>query len=290
MASYTPLLQQDKFPGDEDEPHHTESVGVCDCDTHYSRHADTQWEKRALRFAIYACLASMACTFLNISFLAFRKVFVTNDIKYAHIQLETPSSYIGLERAVHSPNAPPPKPISNFPFFTAQVNQSEPGTVFLENNRHFTDFGTAWPTDRKFRVVAGVSTIMQFRVQDFGMEKCTLTLSTGMTTPDSGHSHGRDMHEHVHPMGQMDLWKLDQDRRLDPHLVSWKTRPQRSRLVTSWDLAYSTSLRTEEFYCKSTSILTFELACSGQEDCNLDFTQPRENPESALLLIQRSSL
>jgi hypothetical protein len=123
---------------------------------------------------------------------------------------------------------------------------------------------------------------VQFRVQDFGMEKCTLTLSTGMTPPSSGHSHGRDMHEHEpdHPRGHIDLWKLDQDRRLDPRFVSWKTRPQRSRLVTSWDLAHSESLRTEEFVCASTSILTFELACVGQEDCLLDFTQPREKPES----------
>ncbi|KAF8205914.1 hypothetical protein K438DRAFT_1578626 [Mycena galopus ATCC 62051] len=243
-----------------------------------------------MKFAVYACLASIACTFLNISFLTFRKAFVTNDIKYAHIELPTPNSYIGLERAVRDPNSPPPKPISNFPLFTAQVNQSEPNAVYYEYNRHFTNFGTAWPTDRKFRVVTGASTIVQFRVQDFGMEKCTLTLAMNIPRSTSHGHHGREMETHVHPNGRMDLWKLDQDRRLDPQVVSWKTRPQRAGLVTSWDLAHSASLRTEEFPCKSTSILTFELACSGEENCTLDFTQNKEEPESALLLIQRSSL
>ncbi|KAJ7485124.1 hypothetical protein B0H11DRAFT_1806448 [Mycena galericulata] len=276
MASYTPLLQHNNLPNDEDEPH-VDRVEVCDCDTPHSRlGAGVQWEKRAMRFAIYACLASMACTFLNISFLAFRKVSVTNDIKYAHTELEMPNSYIGLERAIHDPNSPPPKPITNFPLFTAQVNQSEPNAVYYEDNRHFTNFGTAWPTDRKFRVGSGVSTIVQFRVQDFGMEKCTLTLSTSLTAPAPG--------------GRMDLWKLDKDRRLDPHDVSWKTRPSRSRLVISWDLGHSAALTTDEFPCKSTSILTFELACSSRADCTLQFIQPRNAPESAFLLVQRSSL
>lgn len=115
----------------------------------------------------------MACTFLNISFLAFRKVFVTNEIKYAHIELETPNSYIGLERAVHDPNAPPPKPISNFPLFTTQINHSEPNTVYYEHNRHFTNFGTAWPTDRKFRVATGVGIF-------FSRSWVCLTISSGL--------------------------------------------------------------------------------------------------------------
>ncbi|KAJ7818317.1 hypothetical protein B0H14DRAFT_2520484 [Mycena olivaceomarginata] len=290
MASYTPLLQQDKF-ADEDGDH-LHPVGVCDCGSPHSRRsAETHWEKRALKYAIYACLASMACTFLNLSFLTFRRVFVTNNIKYAHIELETPNSYIGLERAVRDPNSPPPKPVSNYPRFSAQVNQTDPSAVYYEFNRHFTNFGTAWPTDRTFRVAAEVSTIVQFRVQDFGMEKCTLTLSTGMAPPASGH-HGRRHAGHAHPppTGRMDLWRLDQARAIDPQRLSWRTRPKRSRLAASWDLAHSASLRTDEFACKSTSIITFELACSGQEDCLLDFTQSKEGSESAFMLIQHSSL
>jgi hypothetical protein len=195
--------------------------------------------------------------------------------------------------------------VSNYPRFSAQVNQTDPSAVYYELNRHFTNFGTAWPTDRTFRVAAGVgftslssectrltvlyeqvSTIVQFRVQDFGMEKCTLTLSTGMAPPASGHHGRRDAgHAHLPPAGRMDLWRLDQARAIDPQRLSWRTRPKRSSLVTSWDLAHSASLRTDEFACKSTSILTFELACSGQKDCLLDFTQSKEGSESGELSI-----
>ncbi|KAJ7230410.1 hypothetical protein GGX14DRAFT_553890 [Mycena pura] len=292
MASYTPLLRQGKFPNDEDdhEPHFS-SVDVCECNLHSGKRADTHWKKYTwtLKFAVYACLASLVCTFLNISFLALRQdvaTAVSNEVKYTH-------------NAVHDPNEPPPDPISTWPDLAAQISQTAPGTVFYENNtgRRFTNFGMAYPTDRTFRVTAGVrtSTVVQFRGRDFGMEKCTLTLVMGMTSPTMGHGHGRDASEHAYTArGRLDVWQLAQatNRRLDPERLSWNTRPTRARLLTSWDLATAASatLRSDEFACASTSIVTLELACASASDCALAFVQPREQPESALLLIQRSSL
>ncbi|KAJ7589609.1 hypothetical protein C8J56DRAFT_784707 [Mycena floridula] len=224
-----------------------------------------------MKFAVYVCLASLACTFLNISFLVTRELLVTNDIKYSHITLEAPNSYYGLENAVMDPTAAPPSPIVNPPFFAGHINKSNPYTVYREDNRHFMDFGTVYPTDRKFIVEPRVSTIAQFRVQDFGMERCTLRLSTGT-------SNTRDIGTEL--TGRIELWKLHQKGRLDPNLLSWKTRPQRSLMLASWDASSANRMETETFLCASNSILTFELACAQEQNCRLQFNQPREKPHS----------
>ncbi|KAJ7065425.1 hypothetical protein C8F01DRAFT_1366418 [Mycena amicta] len=298
MASYAPLLRQGKYTDDEDEHEpRIGSVGVCDCDVRQGKRAESLWETRTLKYALFAAFASLLCTFLNISFLALQRnnsSNISNDIKYTHVFLQTPSSYTGLERADPHPNEPAPAPMSGWPDLTAQVSEREPSKVFYENNRRFTNFGMAYPTDRKFRVAPGVSTIVQFRVRDWGMEHCTLTFATGMTPPASEHGHSRDeMHSHGHPTatGHLDVWQLTQQHeRVDPERISWGTRPPRNHLLGTWDLTRAEALRSEEFHCNSTSLLTLELSCHGSEGCHLEFVQPREQPESALLLIQRSSV
>lgn len=250
-----------------------------------------------MKLAIYAALASLACAFLNISFVAVRNVVVTNERKYSDTPLDCPSSYIGLENAVRDPNGEPPRPISNFPSLAAQINRSRPKEVYFEHNRHFTNFGTAYPTDRKFRVSSEVSrsqlvfllriglicpqfsTIVQYRVQDWGMERCTLTLSTSLVAPVSGHHHGRQNDER--PSGRVDIWKLDEGKRLHPQLLSWNTRPQRHSRMASWDLSDFEHLETNEFECKSGSTLTFEISCSSDsDDCRLEYNQTKERPQT----------
>ncbi|KAJ7267911.1 hypothetical protein C8J57DRAFT_1326138 [Mycena rebaudengoi] len=267
MESYVPLLREGEFPNDEGG-HTSHSMSVCDCGAHGSKysHVPNRFEKRAMKFAVYACLASLMCTFLNVSFLAARKVLVTNDIKDAHIPLETPNSYFGLENAFRDASAEPP------------LNESEPNAIYYEINRKLTYYGTSYPTDRKFVVAPGISTIVQYRVQDFGMEKCTLQLSTSIPPEASGHGHGRDIH--AHNMGQIDLWKLDHDRRLDRKSLSWNSRPRRLSLTTTWDVSNDAPMETAEFPCATTSILTFELACARHSECRLEFIQPRVEPRA----------
>ncbi|KAJ7268001.1 hypothetical protein C8J57DRAFT_1326356 [Mycena rebaudengoi] len=289
MESYVPLLREGEFPNDEGG-HISHSMGVCDCGAHDSKYPDVpnRFEKRAMKFAVYACLASLMCTFLNVSFLAARKLLVTNDIKDTHIPLETPNSYFGLENAFRDASAEPPRPILNVPFFASQVNESEPNAIYYEIDRKLTYYGTAYPTDRKFMVAPGISTIVQYRVQDFGMEKCILQLSTSIPPEASGHDHGRDID--AHSMGQIDLWKLDHDRRLDRKSLSWGSRPRRLSLTTTWDVSKDAPMETVEFPCATNSILTFELACARHSECRLEFIQPRVEARAALFLVQSSSL
>ncbi|KAJ7150743.1 hypothetical protein C8R46DRAFT_1229677 [Mycena filopes] len=301
MASRTPLLREGKYPNNDDEETHTE-MRVCDCDATHRKHSgkcDSRLEQLLVKLAICACLASLACTFFNISFLAIRKPSVGNSIKFSNLALPEPNSYYGLENAVHNLSAEAPAPIRNPAFFAGFVDQSAPASIPFKWNRQFTDFGTVYPTDRRFVVSASISTIFQFRVQDFGMERCSLNLSVpGPAAPSE-----EDSHRHLRTRapalaetlkGRVEVWQLGLDKRLDPTALSWNTRPLRSLLLASWHLSESQEaqqLTSPEFVCASGTIMTFELACAGKAECEVDFNQPREHPAtSTLFLIQSSSM
>jgi hypothetical protein len=267
-------------------------------------------EQSFLKLGIFACLASLACTLLNISFLTVREILVTNDIKFSDIPLDVPNSYYGLENAVRDSTAQPPAPIRNPPFFAGHINQSAPSTVFFEYNRQFTDFGTVYTTDRRFLVAPGVSgvcgresppytdanvsqisTVLQFRVQDFGMERCNVTLSPFIynAEPPERTTVGAVNDTLI---GRVELWRLGLRTRLDPQDLSWRTRPIRSLLLASWEFTSGRRMETPEFLCESGSIMTFELACAGEDDCRIDFNQPRENFTSSTFAfhVLRSAL
>jgi len=121
------------------------------------------------------------------------------------------------------------------------------------------------------------------------MERCNLTLSQFTTNAESQeHIHGRVINETF--MGRVGLWRLRLDKRLDPQHLSWNTLPQRSSLLAAWDVSHGGRMETPEFVCASGSIMTFELACMGGDECRIDFNQPREHFTSTLFLMQSSSL
>ncbi|KAJ6489249.1 hypothetical protein C8R47DRAFT_478946 [Mycena vitilis] len=282
MSTYTPLLHGSEYEEDEDlSPKPINHL------KNQSPRPGTRMEQRALKLAICASIASLACAFMNISFVALRGAGITNKRKYMDTTLESPSAYFGLERAVHAPTAEPPHPISNFPLIAAQINRARPKDVSFEHNRHLTNFGTAYTLDRKFRVFPEVSTVVQFRVQDWGMERCSLMLRSSVRNSQSGNHHGRDMLEHR--TGSVDVWRLDEGKRINAQYFSWSTKANRRDLMASWNLSTTEHLETGEFGCQSGLILTFELSCSSN-DCHLEFVQTKERPRTALLVIQRSSL
>lgn len=96
------------------------------------------------------------------------------------------------------------------------------------------------------------------------MERCTLKLmfpssvegGIPMSSPDA----------------MLQVWNIDAPRPLDFHHLSWKSRPQRNSLFTSWILQPNSTIESEEYHCSSGSFQTFELSCVG-DDCKVDFRQ-----------------
>ncbi|KAK7006726.1 hypothetical protein R3P38DRAFT_3601443 [Favolaschia claudopus] len=308
FMSNSPLLRDGVYPTDEfeDDPI-LARVNVCDCAVNHTKHRPSKSETRFLRLSICACIASLLYTLLNTSLLLRRQLSVSNDINYLDVILPTPNSYYGLQNAYRDPTAPPPPPIHNPAFFAGHMNASAPSTVlFKRHDSQFTDFGTIYTTDRRFVVNPQISTIFQFRVQDWGMEKCNITLTLSPSpSPPSSHSHEHGTKSHTRSpstlKGKVDIWRLDIDshKRLDPQTLTWTTRPPRASLLKSWELTDNAieqrrRYETPEFKCASGEIVTFELACrgdgEGEEGCEVDFNQPREGFGTNLFLMQSSSL
>ena len=103
------------------------------------------------------------------------------------------------------------------------------------------------------------------------MKRCSLELLLPSESELKGHS--------VVPSGKVanvEIWRVDEGRKLDVHGLSWTHRPRRASLLASWAVRPNATLETKEFYCPSGSYQTFELACGG-EPCTVDFVQSPNN-------------
>ncbi|KAF8641552.1 hypothetical protein AX16_009929 [Volvariella volvacea WC 439] len=146
-----------------------------------------------------------------------------------------------------------------------------------------------YPEDKQFLVNTKVSTILQFRVLDYGMERCTLTFS--LPTPeglaDPHHSKAVALGGPIH----LSIWRLDSSEPLEPSSLSWSNRPPRRRDAMEFYVQPEGSLiESEEFRCPAGSLQTYEVACSPRNsDCYIWFQQDHKEPRLALYLTQKQS-
>lgn len=103
--------------------------------------------------------------------------------------------------------------------------------------------------------------MVQFWAGDYGMERCSLEF----TLPASAGG------ETV----LIQAWHVDAPQRLSPERLAWDSRPKKSGLLLSQELKANSTVRSEEFYCRSGSFQAFELGCMG-DGCLVDF---RQNPK-----------
>ncbi|KAF8573440.1 hypothetical protein K439DRAFT_1240896, partial [Ramaria rubella] len=88
-----------------------------------------------------------------------------------------PSTYIGLSNLKGSYRPTHLLPIFNYPPLLAQVSRSDPTKVFVNDiNRGVTRYGTIYPEDRRFFLNETTNSIAQFRVADWGMERCVISI------------------------------------------------------------------------------------------------------------------
>jgi len=222
--------------------------------------------------------------------------------------------------------------LTTFPIIVQPISHSAPNRVFYEESadpkRQFTRFGTISPEDRRILVNASkdgpeISTIVQFRARDYGMEKCRLRLFL-----DPNHRHEPSLSET--PLRRKD-WTLSGDTSqfqiwiletplgpeihqalanskgqpgYEPHKYGWidqrklsyTTRPIRKELLTTFNLSEIQGgrnnaggmLESTEFECLEDSILTFEIACLSPS-CEVDWWQDRRMPVGAGIILHQSS-
>ena len=122
---------------------------------------------------------------------------------------------------------------------------------------------------------------MQFRALDYGMERCTIVLS--LPSHQTLSQADPPKHSEYTNGSIIDVWKLKVSTRLDPHTVSWVSRPARDvRLFSFTILPNATSYESPEFFCRSGSLHSFEFGCaddSSKANCLLEFKQNTHQPQ-----------
>ncbi|KAJ7724806.1 hypothetical protein B0H16DRAFT_1239792, partial [Mycena metata] len=190
-------------------------------------------------------------------------------------EIAYPNPYIGLEHAVLT-DISPPAPIVNFPLVLAQINSSNPKSVYLQQPRTLTTFGMIYPQEREFiNGVSQVSTIIQFRTLDFRMERCIAVLE--IPSP-------ADVHDFpTRPLcyrttHRLEIWLLDAADDIDQHTLSWITRPRRTRLLSTMAVRPGHNLlESPTFTCSARTLVTLEIGCS-TPGCRLGFRQDKKSP------------
>ncbi|PBK82386.1 hypothetical protein ARMGADRAFT_946822 [Armillaria gallica] len=113
-----------------------------------------------------------------------------------------------------------------------------------------------------------VSTIIQFRAFDWGMETCQL----GLSLPSANSS--------TTAQPALTVYRLNASHALDPRSLSYRTRPERASQIADVELSAEPSHWQRNFTCATEEVLTFEFACSGlslPDLCKFDWWQDKRS-------------
>jgi hypothetical protein len=118
--------------------------------------------------------------------------------------------------------------------------------------------------------VIQVSTIVQFRTIDYGMESCALTFTT--PAPNANFTAAPTAFP-------LDIYILEAPSPLNPHTLSFTSRPPRAHLFATLPFSPSGNgnrLQSPRFACPPRALLTFEVTCT-MPGCHLQFLQDNKS-------------
>ncbi|KAH9163298.1 hypothetical protein EDB89DRAFT_1912752 [Lactarius sanguifluus] len=277
-GEYTSLSQ------DEDEDHPTQKEpspqGGSQCDTDHDpvsipanrphgdgvRPPSVSLSQRLIRWSllfIITCTVVDAMALAYIALLSAKNALSSqsNDCTAAAPEkpLELRSSYINFDRIYGEGSTlrpAPHAPIVNHVLALAHVSHGRPHAVVTRNPGGGMTINGYVPLDaRRLWVTGDVSTVVQFRAIDYGMENCSLALA-----PSEGAA-GVDV--------ELDVWALADAPRLpgrrlnanlDVRTLTWASRPERKEHIGE----------TRMFACPSGSYHTLEIACATTRGCDID--------------------
>lgn len=168
----------------------------------------------------------------------------------------------------------PHAPIVNHVLALAHVSRARAHAVVTRNPGGGMTINGYVPLDaRRLWVTDDVSTIVQFRAIDYGMENCSLALAP---TPSA---EGAAPPPPADDVFELDVWALaDAPRRpgrrlnanLDVRTLTWASRPARKEHIGTLSVAGGAPGETRMFACPSGSYHTLEIACATTRGCDVD--------------------
>ncbi|KAG2114537.1 hypothetical protein DEU56DRAFT_188818 [Suillus clintonianus] len=168
--------------------------------------------------------------------------------------------YLNLEVLYNDPNfqSSTHDPIINNVLVIAQVSNMEPQKILPPFQRYKSvEKSTAPIYERRLIVTHELESIAQFRVLDFGMENCSLSLTIPPRNR-TGDLLSTDLDDSV----ILDIWSLPAKHKLDLYNLSWAKLPQPRVHIGHMNASYGTTYRMPSFKCKSQSYQTFAVSCS----------------------------
>ncbi|KAK0473978.1 hypothetical protein IW261DRAFT_1656296 [Armillaria novae-zelandiae] len=145
--------------------------------------------------------------------------------------------------------------------------------------------GLVSPEERRVQTTDKVSTLAQFRIIDYGMERCELHVRFPINSTTAASS--------GHPF-LLTVNRLESEIPLNTKTLSYRTKPA---LVST--LAQIRVHWWKRFDCRWDELITFQLACfdterlgDAMDDCRVEWWQNREgkDPRSAIYVKQYSTV
>ncbi|KAH8108852.1 hypothetical protein DFH11DRAFT_1516211, partial [Phellopilus nigrolimitatus] len=209
--------------------------------------------------------------------------------------LYRPNMYIGLDRVDRDTARDAlPEALHIFPHVFAPVSRAEPERVFPSDGRARITFnGLVSPGEPHVIINKDVSMIMQIRVQDYNLGRCSL--ASAMPDPALLHAQNRTL-SLARELVNLEVWELDASAgELDTRRLAWATRPARTALLSNLVVQQAHRAHSAEFACGRTGTLhMFELACPTEaaDECAVEFwqEQPETTPRMAITIVQKPSI
>ncbi|KAL5525642.1 hypothetical protein ACEPAG_6978 [Sanghuangporus baumii] len=268
-AEYTPLADDDS----EEAP-----LGAVPDDEHYNAAIPSE-SPTLRRLLVITVGVSLFCSVASLVFLALNArtqwelhhmlggLIVHNDEQNGRPDpglLERPSTYIGLNKLPSElQHSALPKTLDVFPPFFRPVDHVHPHYVFpSDGHARFTFNGRVSPGDHRILLTDHITMVAQFRVHDYGMERCRVVSS--IPSWEILQLHNQTLHL-AGDTSHVEVWNLTSTgQKLDELALSWKTKPPRKELITTLSVAENSTHASNEFWCgPSGNLQTIELLCTG---------------------------
>ncbi|OSC98581.1 hypothetical protein PYCCODRAFT_1439091 [Trametes coccinea BRFM310] len=267
----------------EEKPWHSDRDGPSD-------DADRRAAVSPLALWLGALVLVIACTDLGaLLYVGYLSRTVFQDKNFA-ANLEYASPYIGLDELYASGkvNASKVDPITIRPRISAQVFVNEPGRLAPIGERDYwhKTYGRMSTHERRLQVTPEIHTIVQYRAIDFGMEDCHLVF----TLPPLGVPLEKGASIEFNPSSRFDIFRLDSERPIDLHKLSYKTRPKvLEKVAAGVNPRVDEETLIHRFPCPRASLHVFEVACADGSDCMID-TWSSHNTSYGINVIQHQTI
>ncbi|EAU82126.1 hypothetical protein CC1G_09585 [Coprinopsis cinerea okayama7 len=196
--------------------------------------------------------------------------------------VKRPNPYPGLDAISYGDEYEPFKPITSLSQLLLQIQTNDPSRKLHEDASRQRDSvrGTLYPDDRHFIASREMSTVVQFKNLDYGMERCVLHAVLPNKTASL------DPAIQLKPSSIIDVWRLDQDTEISPQSPeTWALAPRRRALLERFEFpSENGEWRSKEFHCPSLTFTILEFACASvSPDCHVEFWQDRMSANGVYL-------